>query len=72
MAYARSAIHPREFSEARKKSGRTFWQRLLASMVESRQRAAEREIGIYLRNHGGKFTDEAERDIERLLSRAQF
>ena len=34
-------------------------------MMASRQRQAEREIARYLRNHGGKFTDEAEREIER-------
>jgi hypothetical protein len=38
---------------------------LLAAMMASRQRQAEREIARYLRNHGGKFTDEAEREIER-------
>ena len=34
-------------------------------MQASRQRQAEREIALYLRSIGGKFTDEAEREIER-------
>jgi hypothetical protein len=34
-------------------------------MMASRQRQAEREIARYLRNHGGKLTDETEREIER-------
>ena len=33
------------------------------AMMQSRQRQADREIARYLNN--GKFTDEAEREIER-------
>jgi hypothetical protein len=38
---------------------------LLAAMILSRQRQADREIARYLAGTGGKFTDEAEREIER-------
>jgi len=71
MAYAPTAIHPRELAAPAKKTT-SFWQRLLASMIVSRQRQAEREIATYLRHCGGKFTDEAEREIERLLSGANW
>lgn len=41
-----------------------FWARLYSAMVAARTRQAEREIARYLGN-GSKFTDEAEREIER-------
>jgi hypothetical protein len=44
-----------------------FFRRLLAAMMASRQAQAEREIATFLRASGGKFTDESEREIERLL-----
>jgi hypothetical protein len=72
MAYTRSAVDPREFSstQASTRSAKPglepgLWQRFLAAMMASRQRAAEREIALYLHDIGGKFTDDAEREIER-------
>jgi hypothetical protein len=67
MADVRTAIAPRAFAftQTPARTRPSFWQRLLAAMMASRQRQAEREIARYLRNHGGKFTDEAEREIER-------
>jgi hypothetical protein len=44
---------------------RTLFRQLVNAMMVARSRAAEREIARYLRGSGGKFTDEAERDIER-------
>jgi hypothetical protein len=44
-----------------------FFKRLLTAMMVSRQMQAEREIATFLRASGGKFTDESEREIERLL-----
>jgi len=66
MAIARSA-HVRDFTApaATPTRSASFWQRLYAAMVISRQRQAERDIAMYLRNTGGKFTDDAEREIER-------
>jgi len=66
MAIARSA-HVRDFTApaatpARSKTP-SFFERLYAAMALSRQRQAEREIARYLR--GNKFTDDAEREIER-------
>ena len=46
-----------------------FLSRLLSSIVESRQRHADRVVARYLASRGNKFTDEIERDIERLLFR---
>jgi hypothetical protein len=40
-----------------------LFRRLANAMFESRQRRVEGEIARYLEN--GKFTDEAEREIER-------
>ena len=44
-----------------------FLTRLFGSMIESRQRHADRVVAQYLAVHGDKFTDDAERQIERLL-----
>lgn len=46
-----------------------FLKRLFNNMIESRQRAADRVIAQYLALHGDKFTDDAERQIERLMYR---
>ena len=41
--------------------------RLLATLIEARQRQAEREVARYLATTGGKFTDQVEREIQRRL-----
>jgi hypothetical protein len=64
MAYAPSAVAPRDFvteKPVRTRSG--FFRWLADALMHSRQRQADREIARYLSN--GKFTDEAEREIER-------
>ena len=43
----------------------SFFSWLFTAMMAARTRAAEREIARYLQGAGGKFTDEAEREIER-------
>ena len=66
MAYARSTVAQRDFiaeSPARTRSG--FLRRFFDALMLSRQRQADREIARYLSN--SKFTDEAEREIERLF-----
>jgi hypothetical protein len=70
MAYARSADELHQFvaKAARPKSARGLFQRLFDSMVEARRRSAEREIALFLRDRGGYLTDDAEREIERILS----
>ena len=52
-------------ARASRKAGRSLLRRFYDALVESRQRAAEREIAVYLHDIGGKFTDDAEREIER-------
>lgn len=67
MAYVPSAIAPRDLdlTQTPVRTRPSLWHKLLASMMASRQGQAEREIARYLRNQGGKFTDDAEREIER-------
>jgi hypothetical protein len=65
MAYAHTAIAPRDLHHTEPKTGRGVLRRLLDAMTASRTRQAEREIARYLAHTGGKFTDESEREIER-------
>ena len=44
-----------------------LFRRLLAAVIASRQRRADREIARYLAQSGLKFTDSVERDVERRL-----
>ena len=44
---------------------RTLFSQFVSAIMVARTRQAEREIARYLRGSGGKFTDEAEREIER-------
>ena len=64
MAYARTTVAASGFvTENHAHSRPGFWRWFFDAMLESRQRQADREIARYLTN--GKFTDEAEREIER-------
>jgi len=45
----------------------SFFSRFLRVQIEARQRHADRVVAQYLAVHGNKFTDDAERQIERLL-----
>jgi hypothetical protein len=67
MAYAHGAVAPRtiEFKQATPPVKRNVLLRLLDAIEQSNMKRAEREIARYLARHGGKFTDEAEREIER-------
>ncbi|MEA2888056.1 MAG: hypothetical protein QOD11_2416 [Bradyrhizobium sp.] len=48
----------------------SFFARLLRAQIEARQRHADRVVEQYVVIHGDKLTDDAERQIERLLFRA--
>jgi hypothetical protein len=48
----------------------SFFTRLFCAQIEARQRHADRVVEQYLAVHGTKFTDDAERQIERLLFKA--
>lgn len=64
MAYAPSTVASRDLIAETPAYARTGLFRWLAdAIMYSRQRQADREIARYL--NSGKFTDEAERKIER-------
>ncbi|NNM74517.1 hypothetical protein [Enterovirga aerilata] len=44
---------------------RPWFARLANALVEARARQAEREVARYIEQHGGRFTDDLERQIER-------
>jgi hypothetical protein len=69
MAYVPTAngLHNLTSTKAPVAKRVSLFSMLIAAMAESRRRQAEREIARYFRNAGGKFTDEAERDIERVF-----
>ena len=66
MAYAQSAVSPRlhEIPAQTQRSKRGFFQRLLDALEAHSRRKAEAQIARYF-GPGDKFTDEAEREIER-------
>ena len=69
MATTHSALAftaaPRIKTKAGTKSRPGLFSRMYTALLAARLRAAEREVGRYLADTGGKFTDEAEREIER-------
>ncbi len=69
MAYARTAIAPQGFIAIPRKPGnwRGLLRRLGDVLEESRQRAVDREIALYLSSRGGRLTDNAEREIEQIM-----
>jgi hypothetical protein len=42
-----------------------FWSRVLARLVEARQRQAQAEVARYVAMNGGVLTDDLEREISR-------
>jgi tRNA A-37 threonylcarbamoyl transferase component Bud32 len=70
MAIARSALVLRDFAFPKTQTEPVtpgVWRRLFNAMIEARQRQVDREIARYLRSYGGKFTDQAEREIEERI-----
>lgn len=66
MAYSRAAVAPRTTTSKQAPAAkRGPLRRLLDAIEQSNMKRAEREIGRFLDSHGRKFTDEAEREIER-------
>jgi len=66
MAYAHTTIDRRAlpFEQSAPRAKRSVWRRFYEALIESRRRQVEREIAVYLRG-ASKFTDDAEREIER-------
>ncbi len=60
-----SATKAKTAAKIQPKAGSGFFSRIFAAMATARLRQAEREVANYLADTGGKFTDEAEREIER-------
>lgn len=56
-------------ARSRRAPKRSIFRIVLDALILSRQREAERKIADYLERTGGKFTDESEREIERLLTK---
>ena len=66
MAHTGTMVAPRGLALPKNTPAKPgFWSRLFKAMTDAQMRRAEREIAIYLQHGGGKFTDEAEREIER-------
>jgi hypothetical protein len=70
MAYLRTAddLHHFVATTARPQKKRGFFGRMFDAMVEGRRHSAEREIAAFLEGNGRFLTDDAEREIERILS----
>jgi len=70
MAFAPAAAVQRagQFTEQAPRAKRGVLRRLLDAVEAANMRKAEREIARYLGGPGAKFTDESEREIERLLT----
>jgi len=68
-AYTTTAPAPRTYAFAAlpEITGRSLWRMIRDALAEARQAQTEREINNYLASTGGKFTDQAEREIERRL-----
>ena len=67
MAISATFSHVEKLS-ARAESGaakRGFFSRVLAFIVEAREREAERKIAQLAQMNGGMMTDQLERDIDR-------
>jgi len=66
MAYLHTALSAHDFTSPEPKHG--FLWHFMHAIAVSRMQRADREIAAYLARSGGKFTDESEREIERLLT----
>jgi len=68
MSYTPSAVEAAfsaTYAPAKTTRKRGFVARMLDALMAARMRQAERDVARYVAETGGKFTDEAEREIER-------
>ena len=68
MSYTPSAVEAAfsaTYAPAKTARKRGLFARILDTMMAARMRQAERDVARYIAETGGKFTDEAEREIER-------
>lgn len=71
MAYSAVAPAPRAFAFTALPSfdaHLSMWRMIRSALAEARQAQVEREIEAYLASTGGKFTDQSEREIERICT----
>jgi len=72
VAFRRNLAPRNEIAAANKADRPTFLRRLLAAVIESRQRKANRELAQYIARSGGKLTDEIEREMMQQLTRTDW
>lgn len=68
MSYTPSAVEAAftaTYAPAKPTQKRGLVARMLDTLMAARMRQAERDVARYISETGGKFTDEAEREIER-------
>jgi hypothetical protein len=68
MSYTPSAVEAAftaTYAPAKATRKRGLVARMLDTLKAARMRQAERDVARYISETGGKFTDEAEREIER-------
>jgi hypothetical protein len=51
-----------------KPARKPFWRSVYEAMMAQRERRAEREIAAYIERHGGRLTDDMEREMMRHLN----
>jgi hypothetical protein len=51
-----------------KPARKSVWRWLYEAIAASRERRAEREIAAYIERHGGRLTDDLEREMMRHLN----
>ncbi len=72
MAHTTTAVAPRTFAVTTALPAFTahlsLWRMIRSALAEARQAQAEREIANYIASTGGKFTDQSEREIERIYA----
>ena len=70
MVHVTSAVAPRDLAYGnaaprKRVTLRNLFNQFVDAMIAARRRQVERDIGRYLRDTGGKLTDDVERTIER-------
>ncbi len=71
MAHTTTAVAPRTFAVTALPAFTahlSLWRMIRSALAEARQAQAEREIANYIASTGGKFTDQSEREIERIYA----
>ena len=62
-------VTPTAAPTAKAPAGLSIWARFAQMIATSRRRKAENAVETYIRNNGGRLTDNLERDISRKFGR---